>query len=127
MKIFVKTQKTTLISSFENFILVREVYYSVPGWTIIGDETGIFTSDDYNDYVELTGEEPPLSKMGWNVNTFLCVVEYEGTVEHPLLGEMIDSYRVMEWHPVYPVVRNSLWPNWMLPSRFMTKRELMLY
>jgi len=109
--------------SYKNFILVRETWHTGTKWEVIGNENGYYKPDDIKN-IHLTGEKLPSAKMGYSVNTFLCIAEYEGTVAHVAFSKPIESYKIMEWHPVYPVVRDSLWPPWMLPSGFMTKKEV---
>lgn len=57
------------------------------------------------------------------VNTFLCIVEYKGKVKDNAFEDEIDSYYIVEWYPVYPILRDTLLPSWMYPKAFMTRRE----
>jgi hypothetical protein len=115
-------------SRYESYILIKETWHTGTKWEKIGDEAGYFSSRGIAiEDVVLTGEELPHAHTGNCVNTFLCVVEYEGSVEHGAFDRPIDSYRILEWYPVCPVARNSLWPSWILPSEFMTKNELFWY
>jgi len=113
-------------ASHGSYLLLQEVFYTGTGWVVIGDETGRFEPGSIKDVV-LTGEKLPFSNMGQRVNTFLCIVEHESTVNHVAFNQPIDSYRIIEWYPVFPVVRDSLWPDWMLPSEFMTARDVKFY
>jgi len=113
-------------SEFGDYILVKEVFYTGTGWTQVGDNNGYYQINEIKE-IALTGKKLPFSNMGRRVNTFLCIVEYEGEIDHAAFTEPIDSYSVIEWHPVYPVVRDSIWPDWMLPSRFMTEKETKYY
>lgn len=118
--------KLSEFSLYENFILVKEVFHTGTGWTQVGDESGYFESDKIKE-INLDGEKLPFSKMGRCANTFLCIVEYGGKVEHVAHEEPIDSYKIIEWYPVYPVIRDGFWPSWMLPSDFMTKNDMKSY
>ena len=113
-------------SSYSSYILVRETFHTGTKWEIIGDEAGRYEIEAIRDVV-LAGDQLPYCKIGQYVNTFLCVVQYEGTVDHVAFEIPVDSYKITEWHPVYPVVRNGLWPDWMLPSEFMNEGDLESY
>ena len=69
----------------------------------------------------------PGSKMMQYVNTFLCVAEYEGKCEVEGLYQKFDTYTILEWYPVYPVVRDSLIPVIFLPKSFMTRKDIPFY
>ncbi len=65
-----------------------------------------------------------------NYEPFILVkeVHYTGTgwvqVEHDAFEDQIESYYIVEWYPVYPILRDTILPNWMYPKDFMTKREV---
>ena len=111
---------------FSDYILVKEVFYTGTRWTLIGDTNGFYQQEGVKD-IALTGKKLPFSNMGQRVNCLPCIVEYEGQIDHIAFTEPVDSYRVIEWYPIYPVVRDSIWPDWMLPSKFMTAREIKYY
>lgn len=113
-------------SLYNNYILVKEAYHTGTGWEIVGDENGYYDSKEIKDII-IEGEKLPISKMGHNINTFMCVVEYSGLKKHVAFDEQIESYVVTEWHPVYPVVRNSVLPQWLLPKSFMNRNDLIIY
>lgn len=96
------------------------------GWTQIGDETGYFNEKEIKD-IHIIGNLPPAAKMMQNVNIFLCEVEYQGKLEFGPTGEVVDTYLITEWYPVYPVVRDSLIPKLFLPKHFMSKRDIPAY
>ena len=110
----------------EHYILVKETYHTGSGWEIIGDSKGDYEEGEKQDII-LSGKKLPISEIGHNINTFACLVEYNGPKEHIAFEEQIDSYHVVEWYPVYPVVRNSIWPSWMLPKTFMNEQDLRRY
>ncbi len=111
---------------YEPYILVQEAHYTGTGWVQVGDESGYFLAEAYKD-IELTnGDALPLMDLYDKdyVNTFLCKVEYRGTVMHDAFENEIASYEILEWYPVYPVLRDTILPDWMYPKGFMTKREI---
>ena len=112
--------------NYEPYILVQEVHYTGTGWVQVGDENDSFSPEEYIDINIANGNILPQMGM-YNedyVNTFLCKVEYEGKVEHEAFEEKIDSCYIVEWYPVYPVLRDIMLPAWMYPERFMTKQEV---
>lgn len=118
--------KEEQFKKYENIILVKEVHYTGTGWTQIGDETGYFNDKEIKD-IHIIGNLPPTAKMMQNVNIFLCEVEYQGKLEFRPTGEVVDTYLITEWYPVYPVVRDSLIPKLFLPKHFMSKRDIPSY
>lgn len=118
--------KEELFKKYENMILVKEVHYTGTGWTQIGNETGYFNDKEIKD-IHIIGNRPPIAKMMQNVNIFLCEVEYQGKLEFRPTGEVVDTYLITEWYPVYPVVRDSLIPKLFLPKHFMSKRDIPSY
>lgn len=118
--------KEEQFKKYENIILVKEVHYTGTGWTQIGDETGYFNDKEIKD-IHIIGNLPPTAKMMQNVNIFLCEVEYQGKLEFRPTGEVVDTYLITEWYPVYPVVRDSLIPKLFLPKHFMSKRDIPAY
>lgn len=118
--------KEEQFKKYENIILVKEVHYTGTGWTQIGDETGYFNDKEIKD-IHMIGNLPPTAKMMQNVNIFLCEVEYQGKLEFRPTGEVVDTYLITEWYPVYPVVRDSLIPKLFLPKHFMSKRDIPSY
>jgi len=114
-------------SQYKNCIIVREVDYTGTFWAQIGDEHGYFKKSDYKD-VMLSGEELPSASMPSATTAFLCMVEYEGQVTNPVDPEsLIDSYKILDWYPVYPIKRDFPFSDWILPRGFLTKRELKSY
>lgn len=118
--------KEEQFKKYENIILVKEVHYTGTGWTQIGDETGYFIDKEIKD-IHIIGNLPPTAKMMQNVNIFLCEAEYQGKLEFRPTGEVVDTYLITEWYPVYPVVRDSLVPKLFLPKHFMSKRDIPAY
>lgn len=111
---------------YSPYILVQEVHYTGTGWTQVGNENGYFSSGDYVDVDLVNGNELPQMEM-YNsdyANIFLCKVEYRGKVDHDAYDKEIDSYYINEWHPLYPVRRDTMLPDWLYPSTFMTDREV---
>lgn len=112
---------------YEQFLLVREVHYTGTGWVIVGDENGYFQENQIADVV-LEGERLPGAHTPADYyNTFLCVVKDMGSVEHEAFGGKLACYEVVDWYPVYPVVRNRLLPPGLYPQGYMTERDLESY
>jgi len=112
---------------YKNCIIVKEVYYTGTGWAQIGDEHGYFEKTDYKDVI-LSGKELPDASISRTPTDFLCMVEYKGQVRNPVDSEsLINSYKVIDWYPVYPIKRDVPFPSWILPRGFLAKRELKSY
>lgn len=112
---------------YSQFLLVREVHYTGTGWAVVGDSNGYFSDSRMEDVV-LTGEElPEAIAPAQYYNTFLCIVNDTGLVEHFAFEEMIGSYEIVDWYPVYPVVRNRLLPPGFFPQRYMTRHDMESY
>lgn len=113
-------------SDYEPFILVKEVHYTGTGWLQVGNENGYFPKETCVDIDLTNGNILPQMKLYDEdyANTFLCKVEYRGKVSHDAFEEQIDSYSIVEWYPVYPILRDTILPNWLYPKAFMTKREV---
>ena len=109
--------------NYGNVILVKEMHYTGTGWAQVGDKNGFFSKEEVKD-IQVLGNEPPFSRMYQYVNVFLCEVEYEGKMEYKPLREIVDTYTIIEWYPVYPVVRDSLIPKIFLPKGFLSKRDI---
>lgn len=116
--------KENEFSNYEPYILVQEVHYTGTGWVQVGDESGYFSSADYQDVYLTNGTVLPQMHM-YNdeyANTFLCKIEYIGKM-NPFEDEEVDAYRIVEWYPVYPVLRDTILPSWMFPKSFIAKEE----
>ena len=118
--------KESDFQNYEPYILVQEVHYTGTGWVQVGDETGYFLPEEYIDINLVNGNVLPQMDMYQQeyVNTFLCKVENKGNIKHDAFEEEIASYDIVEWYPVYPILRDTILPNWMYPKEFMTKQEL---
>lgn len=108
---------------YSNYILVQEVHYTGTGWIMVGDETGYLPGEQTKDIV-LKGKRLPEAQFPENFNTFLCVIEYQGLVDHEVFEEQVKSYEVIDWYPVYPIVRNGILPQFFYPSNYMTKYDI---
>ena len=118
--------KESDFNQYEPYILVQEVHYTGTGWVQTGDEKGYFLPNEYIDIDLINGNVLPQMEM-YNedyVNTFLCKVEYVGKIKHDAFEEEIDSYNIVEWYPVYPVLRDTMLPGWLCPKEFMTEKEV---
>lgn len=118
--------KENEFKDYEPFILVKEVHYTGTGWILVGDESGLFSPETYLD-IDLVNETilPQMDMYNEDyANTFLCKIEYRGKVMHDAFERQIDSYYIVEWYPVYPILRDTILPNWMYPKDFMTKQEV---
>ena len=118
--------KESDFNQYEPYILVQEVHYTGTGWVQTGDEKGRFLPDEYVDIDLTNGKVLPQMPM-YNEdydNTILCKVEYEGKIEHDAFEDEIDSYNIVEWYPVYPVLRDTMLPGWLCPKEFMTEKEV---
>lgn len=111
---------------YEPYILVQEVHYTGTGWVQVGDEGGYFLPEAYIDIGLVNGIILPQMDL-YNedyVNTFLCKVESRGKKKHPAFEDEIETYYIVEWYPVYPVLRDTILPGWLYPKNFMTKFEI---
>lgn len=113
-------------NQYSNYILVREVHYTGTGWAMGGDETGYFADGQAKDIV-LSGKKLPGVKFPEYYNTFLCVIDYQGFVDHEAFEEQIRSYEIIDWYPVYPIVRNRILPPGFYPQNYMTKYDMETY
>lgn len=121
------TVREEAFDHYEQFLLVREVHYTGTGWVIVGDESGYFQENQIADVV-LEGEKlPEASAPADYYNTLLCIVKDMGFVEHEAFEEKLACYEVLDWYPVYPVVRNRLLPPQFYPQGYMTKQDLKIY
>lgn len=112
-------------ADYRPYILVREVHYTGTGWVQTGDENGGYKSEEYVDVAIDNGDILPQMEM-YNeeyANTFLCKVEYRGKIRHEAFEGEIDSYHIVEWYPVYPVLRDTILPKCLYPKTFLTKQE----
>ena len=111
------------------YIIVQEVHYTGTFWVQVGDESGYFSSKAYLDIDLVNGDILPHMRMynDDHVNKFLCKVEYVGKIEHPAYADEIDSYYIVEWYPIYPVLRDTILPQWLFPKNYMTEEELIHY
>ena len=112
--------------NYEPYILVQEVHYTGTGWVQVGNENGSFSPEEYIDINIVNESILPQMEM-YNedyVNTFLCKVEYQGKINHVAFENEIESFYIVEWYPVYPVLRDTILPDWMYPKGFMTKQEV---
>lgn len=112
--------------NYKPFILVKEVHYTGTGWVQVGNESGYFLPEGYIDISLVNGTILPQMEM-YNedyANTFLCKVEYKGKVRYDAFENQIESYYITEWYPVYPILRDTILPDWMFPKNFMTKQEV---
>ncbi len=111
--------------NYKPYILIQEVHYTGTGWVQVGEKNGYYLSDSYVDVNLNNGYVLPQMEM-YNkdfVNTFLCKVKYEGKIKHDAFEKEVDSYYVVEWYPVYPVLRDTILPGCLYPKTFMTKQE----
>lgn len=114
-------------NNYSDYILVKETHYTGTGWTIVGDENGYFSDSSIEDIV-LEGEKlPEANTPAERYNTFLCIVEYRGEIEHIAYEEKLNCYVVKDWYPVYPIVRNRLFPQKFYPQRYMTDKDIKGY
>lgn len=110
---------------YKPYILVREVHYTGTGWIQTGNENGFFLQEEYADIDLVNGSVLPQMDM-YNdeyANIFLCKTEYKGKIKHVAFEDEIDSYYIVEWYPVYPVLRDTILPGWLYPKGFMTEKE----
>lgn len=110
-------------NQYSNYILVQEVHYTGTGWTMVGDEAVYFPSGQVKDVI-LSGKKLPEAKMPDHFNTFLCIVVEQGFVDHEAFEEQVGSYEIIDWYPVYPIVRNGILPQNLYPRNYMTKPDM---
>jgi len=112
--------------NYESYILVQEAHYTGTGWMQIGNENGYFSPEAYADINLINRTILPQMEM-YNedyANTFLCIVEHKGKMKHVAFEDEIESYYIVEWYPVYPILRDTILPDWMYPKAFMTRQEV---
>ena len=115
------------IAKHPNSILVMETWHTGTGWKKVGDQFSIFEVTERYD-IYLYNNTPPLAAIGGNrVNTLLCLVEYTGKDYIEDFSGEYEKYNVIEWYPVYPVLRNTILPSWLYPKGYMTKTDLVNY
>lgn len=110
---------------YKPYILVQEVHYTGSGWVQTGDESGFFSQEEYADIDLVNGSVLPQMDIYDEeyANIYLCEIEYKGKTKHAVFEDEIDSYYIVDWHPVYPVLRDTILPEWLYPKGFMTKKE----
>jgi len=109
------------IYKYQNCILVKETWHTGTGWEQVGDDKGLFLSEQLKD-VHLIGKTPPLTSFGGDhVNTYLCEGDYNG--KHKIEGssEIYNVFEVLEWYPIYPVKRDTILPSWLYPKGYLSK------
>jgi len=112
------------IIKYENSILIKQTWTTGTGWEKIGDQFGFLQNTEKYDVI-LTADIPPSIGIGGNhVNTFLCIVEYLGIEYEPNYGGEFEKYLVIEWYPLYPVLRDTILPSWLYPKGYMTKTDI---
>lgn len=98
------------------------------GWEKVGDDYDIYTDVSNICDVQLEGNVPPQVEMGGDhVNTFLCEVTPTGTYRIPRTTSSIhlyEKFEVIDWHPIYPVKRNTTLPSWFYPDNYLSKSDL---
>lgn len=112
--------------SYGPYILIKEVHYTGTGWVQVGNEGGHFSPEAYEDVHLVNGTILPQMEM-YNedyANTFLCRVEHQGQVGNDALGKQMESYYIVEWYPVHPILRDTMLPDWVYPKDYMTKWEV---
>lgn len=108
---------------YPNSILVKEAWHTGTGWEQVGDATGHFDDEEKED-VNLIGNIPPtVSPGGDHVNTFLCQVQYSGYYKIEGSDIQYKEYKVLEWHPIYPVKRNTILPSCFYPDDYLSKYD----
>lgn len=118
--------KETNFMNYESYILVQEAHYTGTGWMQVGNENGYFLPEAYADINLINGTILPQMEM-YNkdyANTFPCIAEHKGKMKHVAFEDKIESYYILEWYPVYPILRDTILPNWMYPKAFMTRQEV---
>lgn len=48
-------------------------------------------------------------------------------MDHEAFEEQIRSYEIIDWYPVYPIVRNRILPPGFYPQNYMTKYDMETY
>ena len=123
-KYAVRTEK---IQEYPNSILVKEAWHTGTGWEKVGNQDGFYEDDKKYD-VYLVGNTPPKAGIGGDhVNTFLCLVEYQGVEYVDKYSGEHEKYIVHDWYPIYPVRRYTILPDWLYPKGYMTESELEYY
>lgn len=84
-------------------------YDTGTGWSKVGDETGFYSDDKiYDIWIEGEVEQPAIStSFGGRQKVYLCKVE-ELPKLRDIKGIMCQAYKIIEWYPVYPVIRELI-------------------
>jgi hypothetical protein len=107
------------LDEFDDGIIVCRSAKSAVGWCIVGDADGVTMEDGIP--VRLSGVTPPEEIGGMNLlNRYFCVAAYLDT-EDPEEGEAsVDRFYVSAWYPLYPVRRDSIFPDSLLSKEYFS-------
>ena len=112
---------------YPNAILVKEAWHTGTGWEKVGNASGFFKDTACYDVALVDAIPPSASIGGDHINTFLCLVEYSGRIYWDSFSGEFETYTVLEWYPVYPVLRNTILPSWLYPKGYMTEADIKNY
>ena len=106
---------------YGKFVLLQGNYNTGTGWSKVGDETGFYSEDKIHDiWIEGEVEPPAIStSFGGPQKVYLCKVEELPELKD-IKGIMCQAYKIIEWYPVYPVVREPIiLPDFIYPVGFI--------
>lgn len=106
---------------YGKFILLKGNYETGTGWSKVGDETGFYNTDKVCEvWIEGTIKPPKIStSFAGYQKVYLCKVDEVPELKD-IKGIMCQAYKIIEWYPVYPVIRDpTVLPRWIYPSEFI--------
>ena len=106
---------------YGKFILLKGNYDTGTGWSKVGDETGFYNTDKvYEVWIEGKVKPPKIStSFAGYQKVYLCKVEEVPELKD-IKGIMCQVYKIIEWYPVYPVIRDpAVLPEWIYPTEFI--------
>lgn len=117
------------IQNYSDWIIVREAFHTGTGWEKADGEDKYQSIYEERDVI-LSGDIPPYAKSAhYEINSFLCIVDFKGYEDHEVFTNPIQSFEIKEWYPIYPVVRNGLLPSRLpiYPKGYLSSKEMEWY
>ena len=106
---------------YGKFILLKGNYDTGTGWSKVGDETGFYNKDKvYEVWIEGKMKPPKIStSFAGHQKVYLRKVEEVSELKD-IKGIMYQAYKIIEWYPVYPIIRDpTVLPEWVYPTEFI--------
>ena len=113
----IKLAVTQDASHPSNNIYVKHVRVTGFDWVLVDEEGHEL------EYIHIEGEEPLALQYGvrYGDNVYAFTGNFVDNIEFD--GKSYKSFKVSSWDIVFPVQRNTLLPNWLLPSRYLTMAD----